>query len=146
MSWLTTIPIIGKVFERLFDCIDEVIEDKDEKNRIKADLSKLVSGIDLDKFAKQLEAQTQIIVAEAQGTSWLQRNWRPGLMGLFGVIIANNYIFNPWLNALFGLDVVMQIPPDMWDLLKLGVSGYIVGRSVEKGIKEWRKPDAECAE
>ena len=38
MSWLTTIPIIGEVFKKLFDVIGEVVEDKDEANRIRADL------------------------------------------------------------------------------------------------------------
>ena len=32
-----------------------------------------------------------------------------------------------------------DIPPDMWDLLKLGVGGYVVGRSAEKGIKAWKE-------
>jgi len=31
-----------------------------------------------------------------------------------------------------------DIPPDMWDLLKLGIGGYVVGRSVEKGVKVWK--------
>lgn len=138
MGLLASIPIIGNVLDGLFKTVDKVIEDKDERNRIKSDLSKLIANIEMDKFAKEIEAQAKIIVAEAQGESWLQRSWRPGLMFLFGVIIANNYIFNPWLSAMLGVDVRMEIPPDMWDLLKLGVGGYVVGRSVEKGIKEFK--------
>ena len=40
-----------------------------------------------------------------------------------------------------GSDGAEDIPPDMWDLLKLGVGGYVLGRSVEKGVKVWKKPD-----
>ena len=87
MSWLTTIPIIGEVFKKLFDVIGEVVEDKDEANRIRADLTKLINGIEMDKFAAQLASQTKVIVAEAQGESWLQRNWRPGVMAIFAIII-----------------------------------------------------------
>lgn len=83
-------------------------------------------------------AKRDIIVAEAQGESWLQRNWRPGLMTIFGVIIANNYILNPYLSAMFSIDIVLEIPPDMWQLLKLGVGGYIGGRSAEKAIKLYK--------
>jgi hypothetical protein len=144
MSWLTTIPIIGKVFEKLFDTVDELIEDKDKANEIKADLSKVISNIDMNKFAVQLDSQTKIIVAEAQGESWLQRNWRPGLMVIFGIIIFNNYVLNPWLMAMFHFNVDMDIPQDMWELLKLGVGGYIVGRSVEKGLETWKARDPEC--
>ena len=47
-----------------------------------------------------------------------------------------NYIVHPW----FGLRM-LPLPPDMWELLKIGVGGYVVGRSVEKGVKVWRQGD-----
>jgi len=28
----------------------------------------------------------------------------------------------------------------MWDLLNLGIGGYVLGRSVEKGGKVWKNP------
>ena len=34
---------------------------------------------------------------------------------------------------------MLEIPPDMWGLLKLGLSGYIVGRSGEKMVTAWKK-------
>lgn len=88
---------------------------------------------------KEVALQRDVVVAEITGDSWLQRNWRPMLMCLFGVIIANNYVFNPWLKVMFEIDIIMTIPPQMWSLLKLGVGGYIVGRSTEKAVKEWKK-------
>lgn len=113
----------------VFGVIDQTVEDKDQAAAIKAKLQEMV----LTGQMKEIEAAAQIIVAEAQGESWLQRNWRPMLMCLFGLIIANNYIVVP----LFGSPAA-EIPPDMWDLLKIGVGGYVVGRSVEKGIRVWR--------
>lgn len=84
------------------------------------------------------EGQASIIVQEAKG-GWLQRNWRPMLMCLFGIIIANNYIVHPYI-ALFwpGKSVMMEIPEAMWGLLKIGVGGYIVGRSTEKAVQMWK--------
>jgi F420-0:gamma-glutamyl ligase-like protein len=84
--------------------------------------------------SKDKELQSNVIIAEAKGKSWLQRNWRPGLMAIFGLIIFNNYIVAPYIGLLAGAkyQVMLQIPADMWGLLKLGVSGYIVGRSAEK--------------
>ncbi len=121
--------IAGPLLNGLFGLIDQAVEDKDEAGRIKAKLQEMV----LTGQMKEIEAAASIIVAEAKGESWLQRNWRPGLMTLFGLIIANNYMIVP----LFGTPAA-DIPPDMWDLLKLGVGGYIVGRSVEKGAKVWK--------
>lgn len=94
---------------------------------------------ELDAMEKTTAKRASIIIAEAQGASWLQRNWRPGIMALFGVIIFNNYILNPWISAMFDVEVVMEIPEQMWGLLKLGIGGYIVGRSVEQGITKWKK-------
>lgn len=123
--------VAGPLLKGLFDIVDQAVEDKDQAAQIKSVLQQKV----LDGQMKEIEAAASIIVAEAQGDSWLQRNWRPLLMCLFGVIVANNYVVVP----LFGTPSA-EIPPDMWDLLKLGVGGYVVGRSVEKGIKVWKGP------
>ena len=29
---------------------------------------------------------------------------------------------------------------EIWEILKLGIGGYVVGRSVEKVMKEYKKP------
>jgi len=121
--------VAAPLLRGLFDVIDQAVEDRDEAARIKARLQEMV----LSGQMKEIEAAASIIVAEAQGDSWLQRSWRPLLMVLFGVIIANNYLVVP----LFGSPSA-EIPPDMWDLLKLGVGGYVLGRSVEKGVRVWK--------
>ena len=123
-------PAIAPIIGGLFGLIDKTVEDKNQATAIKARLQEMV----LSGQIKEIEAAAAIIAAEAQGESWLQRNWRPLLMCLFGVIIANNYIVVP----LFGTPMA-EIPPDMWDLLKLGVGGYVLGRSVEKGVKVWKQ-------
>lgn len=124
--------ILGPLIGGLFAVIDKAIEDKDEAAKIKARLQEMV----LTGQVKEIESAAAIIVAEAQSESWIARSWRPLLMLLFGVIIANNYLVVP----LFGTPSA-DIPPDMWDLLKLGVGGYVLGRSVEKGVKVWKEKE-----
>jgi len=121
--------LIAPILSSLLGVIDKAVEDKDQANAIKAKLNALAVTGEM----KELEAATKIIVAEAQGDSWLQRNWRPLLMVMFGTIIANNYLVVPIFNT-----PPADIPPDMWALLKLGVGGYVVGRSAEKSIKAWK--------
>lgn len=122
--------IIGPLLTGLLGVVDKAVEDKDQAAIIKSRMSELA----LSGSLKELESAANIIVAEAQGDSWLQRNWRPLLMVMFGVIIANNYIVVPIFST-----PAADIPPDMWDLLKLGVGGYVVGRSAEKGLKNWKQ-------
>ena len=73
MSLLSAIPIVGRVFDGLFGLIDQKIEDKDKANELKSQLNNILLTSDLTKFSEQIRAQTDVIVAEAEGGSWPQR-------------------------------------------------------------------------
>lgn len=105
--------------------------------------AKLAANLELAKLAQQSQqglidaekayvaAQSQVITAEVQSQSWMARNWRPLLMLTFTYIIAHNFVIAP----LFSIHAV-DIPPNMWELLKLGMGGYIIGRSAEKIVPD----------
>lgn len=111
------------------------IQSKTERERMKAEIELAIVNFPQEK----LKAAADIIVAEAQSQSWVTRSWRPIIMLLFGAIIANNYILYPYLSLFFSDAPMLEIPPDMWDLLKIGIGGYIVGRSGEQAVKAWKK-------
>jgi len=96
--------------------------------------------IELETVLAQLKVKTDelrhnIIIAETKSQSWMARNWRPILMLTIITIIANNYVVFPILN-LFTAKVTMLVLPDhLWALLKIGIGGYIVGRSAEQVAK-----------
>jgi len=133
------LPIIGTIIDKVLNVIDKLVEDKDLKEKLKTEIQLTIFTKEYDVIIKQLEAQRDIIVAEAKAESALTRVWRPLLMLLFGLIIFNNYVINPYINALFGVNIQLPIPPDMWDLLKLGISGYVISRGCEKVVREWKK-------
>lgn len=85
----------------------------------------------------QLKLGADNINAEAKGESALQRNWRPLTMLIFVTIIANNYLIYPYLSLFWHAAPQLPIPPQMFNLLDLGLTGYIVGRSGEKMVKAW---------
>jgi len=124
-------PLLGNIAGK---AIDKFVEDKDLAKKINAQITH-----DLINLGEtELQEASKIIQAEANSQSWLARNWRPMLMTLFGVIIANNYILYPYLSLFFSDAPVLDIPPDMWDLLKIGIGGYIVGRSAEQAVGKWK--------
>jgi hypothetical protein len=130
--------ILGNAASTACDVVDQLVEDKDLAMKIKAESRARMMDIDVTKYATQLEAQKSVLVAEIQGESCLQRNWRPTVMMIFAAIIANNYIIFPYLSLFDSTkDVVthLELPSYMWECLKLGLSGYIVGRSAEKIAK-----------
>jgi hypothetical protein len=133
MAWWNAIiaPVAG-LFTKALDIVDDFVPDKDLANKLKAALKTRIMDITHNEFVELLKAQTAIILAEAKG-GWLQRNWRPTLMMTFMIIIANNYIVHPYLQLFApGKSLALELPPEMWSLLKIGVGGYVVGRSVEK--------------
>lgn len=71
--------------------------------------------------------------------SALQRNWRPFLMCCVGILLLHNYVLWPYVVMLGATVAPPEIPERLWSLLEIGVGGYVIGRSAEKGIKEWKR-------
>ena len=66
--------------------------------------------------------RSSIIQAEAQG-NWLQRSWRPIIMLVFATIVL--------IGTFFDLPILSDTSR-FWDLLEIGIGGYVIGRSAEK--------------
>jgi len=123
--------VISAVAAPILSIIDKAVPDKDLATKLKVQIQSELISFD----TKALEKQADVIIAEAQGDSWLQRNWRPVTMLTFVFIIFNNYILAPYIMLFFNTDVMLETPPDLWDLIKIGLGGYVVGRSAEKVAK-----------
>jgi hypothetical protein len=66
-----------------------------------------------------------VIVAEAQGQSWLQHTWWPITVICFLVLVfLGSFIWLP-----------NKLAPKAWTLLSIGLGGYVVGRSAEKVVE-----------
>ena len=131
MSFLASVPIIGKVLETSLGIVDQLVPDKDLAAKIKAGIAQSVE----DNAAKLDLAGTSIVKAEAAGESWLQRNWRPILMLTIVSIIFNNYVLAPYLSLFTDKVAILDLPGGLWALLNVGVGGYVAGRSGEKIAK-----------
>lgn len=132
---------IGSIFKPATELIDNLHTSEEEKLMLKAkmlEIEKETINKAVDLETKIVEAKKEIILAEANG-SWVQRSWRPILMWVIIVIIANNFIFAPYLNAIFGWSVMLELPNALWSLLTVGVGGYVVGRSGEKIVTKWKE-------
>lgn len=112
--------------------IDNLSASKEEKAQLKERLFDAISS----KLLELAEMGKQVIIAESSG-NWLQRSWRPIIMLSFGFIIMYYYFIAPVFST-----PGIELPNEFWALLKIGLGGYVVGRSVEKVAKEFSKnPD-----
>ncbi|MDE5422437.1 holin family protein [Ancylomarina sp. DW003] len=106
--------------------IDQISTSDEEKMKAKNDLSNIV----FTALNEIQSAQKDIIMSETQGGK-LQRSWRPLVMLAFAFIVVYSYFIQP---AFFPKAISMadQLEPEFWQLLKLGLGGYVIGRSAEK--------------
>ena len=80
----------------------------------------------LQQFLAVFTAQAQIVQAEASSSNWLTSSWRPLTMLCFTALIVARW---------FGWAAPNLAPEEylkLWDIVQLGLGGYVVGRSVEK--------------
>ncbi len=114
--------------------LDKFFPDADAAAKAKIELFKMQANGELS----ELQAKAGIITAEARSEHFLVAAWRPITMLVFVFIIANNYIIYPYLSLFIDNAPELEIPADMWDLLKIGIGGYTVGRTVEKAVKSYK--------
>jgi len=119
---------VGSVFKDLREAITgKAIEDPNKQAEILMKLQQLE--------LEYTKMKSNIIQAEANSEHWLTSAWRPITMLVFVFIIFNNYVLVPYAHA-FGANIPsLNLTNQMWELLKIGLGGYIVGRSVEKVAK-----------
>ena len=130
MNWFS---LVGNIFKPAAELIDNLHTSDHEKLQIKQKMFEL----QVEAFNKAEEYETQlldakktIITAEAQSQSWIARNWRPITMLVFLSLVV---LYS------FGL-LATPLAPEAWILLQIGLGGYVVGRSVEKGIQAYKAP------
>lgn len=126
---------LGAVISPVLDIVDKAVTDKDQAASIKAELTKAL----ITERSTSLDARMKVVLAEANGESWLQRNWRPLLMLVIVAIVGNNYLVAPYLGAMFGVGLTLPLPQSLWDLMTLGVGGYIAGQTAERGLATWQQ-------
>ena len=120
--------LIQSVAAPVLSIIDKSVPDKDQANQLKVQIQQEMMNFD----AKVLESQTAAIVAEASGDSALQRNWRPITMLTFTSLIVAHWLgFTP--ENLPESEVAALL-----DIVKIGLGGYVFGRSAEKVAANWK--------
>ena len=86
------IPILSSVFETVSNVVSgtvgKFIEDKDKAKELETALTAQLTTSVVELMGRELDAQKSVIVAEAQGESWLQRNWRPIIMMALSTMVC----------------------------------------------------------
>lgn len=128
--------IIKGAIKPVTDLIDKLHTSAEEKLKLQIELEQAQQVMQkeiLDHEAQSEQAAKEVILAEANGKSWMQRNWRPSTMFCFVAILAYNYIVMPIFSGIWPNSFkVLEFPDQFWTLLIVGIGGYLGARSLEK--------------
>ena len=127
--------LIAGIFKPATELIDNLHTSKEEKLEQKRLLLE-VQGRAMDRVheynTELLMGQAKIVNSEASSEHWLTANWRPLVMLTFtGLVVARFLSFE-------AEGMTEKEYQSLWNLITLGVGGYIGGRSVEKAIKTYK--------
>lgn len=114
--------VLAAIAPKLMKIVDEAVSDKDAQNRLR------------ERFAEELfkansetaQAASKVVMTEAKGENFLQRNWRPALMVWFAVLIGAYWF------GFVPVNMPVEVVDKLFTLVQIGVGGYVVGRSGEK--------------
>jgi len=119
--------ILTELVSPITKMVDELHTSDEERLQVKSEIFQMQATMAakvMDYEAQLIQAKTSVITAEANGQSWLQRNWRPITMITFLVLVVFDSF--GWLEN--------RLAAEAWTLLQIGLGGYVVGRSAEKII------------
>lgn len=124
--------ILGAVVKPVADLIDDLHTSDEEKAKLRMGVMgvQVEMGSKLLEYEKaRLEAQQKIVEAEAKSGNIITSMWRPITMLTFLVMIVMFW---------FGYTPPNVEPylPDLFGLIKIGLGGYVIGRSAEKVVPQ----------
>ena len=100
------------------ELVDRLTLPSREKRQLKTDLLKVF----MEWEQRVMEARSVVLTEETRG-NWLQRSWRPLVMLVFtSIVLVGTFTNLP----------ILADTSRLWDLLEVGIGGYVVGRSGEK--------------
>ena len=122
---MSVLSFLGGLVEPITGLIGDMHTSEEEKAQLRNQLIQLqneMAGKLLEYEKDLLQAKADIVMAEAQGKSWIQRSWRPITMLTFLVLVVMDTMgFTEF-----------RLSEQAWTLLQIGLGGYVVGRSAEK--------------
>lgn len=108
---------ITGIISPITDLLGKIVTKDEDALKVQAAISKIENEMAaklVDYESKLVDARSKILIADAQGKSWLQRCCRPiALLTFLCLVVADIFDLLP-----------KELPPDAWTLLKIGFGGH----------------------
>lgn len=126
---------ITAILELIMPIISRIVPDKTKQAELQLELNKVLT----EQSGKIYESMKDVMVADASSESPYTRSARPTIvywsLGLISLVVVL---------APFGYDQLIiaaltKVPSDLWNLMTYSVGAFVLGRSVEKSVSNYRK-------
>lgn len=110
------------VLQNVIGEIEKIVERLSVSSKEKQKIQEEIQSLAYRYKSELVREQSASVKSEAQG-NWLQRSWRPIVMLVFTLILVS---------GIFTGSSLLADNSRLWDLLEIGIGGYVIGRSGEK--------------
>lgn len=126
---------ISNIFKPAADLVDNLHTSDEEKMELQNKLAEMKFQMQakvMEYETKLMENRAKVVQAEASSSHWLTAAWRPITMLVFVSLIVLR-----WL-GLSAEGISPELEQQLFEIVKIGLGGYIVGRSAEKIVDKYK--------
>ncbi|WP_303181934.1 hypothetical protein [uncultured Butyricimonas sp.] len=109
--------VLQNVIRELGDIVNRLSVSSREKQKIQEEIQSLVY-----RYKSELVREQSAAVGDEMRGNWLQRSWRPMVMLVLTLLVVL---------GVFTESSMLSDTSRFWDLLEIGIGGYVIGRSGE---------------
>ena len=110
--------VLQNVIKEIGGIVNRLSVSSREKQKIQEEIQALVY-----RYKSELVREQAATVGDEIRGNWLQRSWRPIVMLVLTLLVVM---------GVFTESSMLADSSRFWDLLEIGVGGYVIGRSGEK--------------
>ena len=109
--------VLQNVIREIGDIVNRLSVSSREKQKIQEEIQSLVY-----RYKSELVREQSAAVGDEMRGNWLQRSWRPMVMLVLTLLVVL---------GVFTESSMLSDTSRFWDLLEIGIGGYVIGRSGE---------------
>ena len=109
--------VLQNVIREIGDIVNRLSVSSREKQKIQEEIQSLVY-----RYKSELVREQSAAVGDEMRGHWLQRSWRPMVMLVLTLLVVL---------GVFTESSMLSDTSRFWDLLEIGIGGYVIGRSGE---------------
>lgn len=127
--------MILDIIKLVLPVFDRLIPDVNAREKAKEELTRTL----LENQTAIMSAMKDTMAADAASESWLTRSARP-IVVLWSLGMITWVVLSPIFNLQTAtLTALSGVPDSLWNLVSVGIGGYMLARTVEKGMSNWKK-------